>query len=186
MRRAIGAFARARDGAVAIEFVLVLPILVLLYLGAFEGSKLFEVSRKANTATETIGDLVGRTRSVTLRELNNIFDVARAIISPFDPGELDVQISAISIDPQGKATVDWSRKRSGAGTQSMPGLAKGSPYALPPDLKATGNLFYIIVDTRYSYHSPLIHSVIASSLDIDMTYGIVPRLSSIVPCSDCG
>ncbi|MER0236788.1 TadE/TadG family type IV pilus assembly protein [Fulvimarina sp. MAC8] len=178
-RSALASLRRDNTGVAAVEFVMVLPLFVLIYLGMFEGSKIYEGATKANTAAETIGDLVSRTRSVSSSELNKIFTVSKAIMYPLDYTKFEVTISGIAIDENGKGTVAWSKKDGGGG------LAKDSDYQLPDELKDNPSKFLIIVDTRYTHESPLLHSVIASSLDIDRQFAVVPRLSTDIPCSDC-
>lgn len=178
-RSALSRFRHENSGVAAIEFVMLLPIFVLLYLGMFEGSKIYEGAGKANTASETIGDLVSRTESVSSAELTKIFDISRAIMYPLDVEKFTVMVSGIAIDSQGKATVSWSKRDSGAG------LAKGSTFELAPELKTNQSKFLVIVDTKYTHESPLLHSVIASSLQIDQQFAVVPRLSAEIPCPDC-
>ncbi|EAU40848.1 hypothetical protein FP2506_18209 [Fulvimarina pelagi HTCC2506] len=178
-RSARRSFAAANTGVAAIECVMILPLFVVLYLGMFEGSKIYEGASKANTAAETIGDLVSRTRSISSSEINSIFEISEAIMYPLNASKLAVTISAIEIDDEGKGKVAWSKKDSGAG------FAKGSSYPLSDELKQNPSKFLIIVDTRYTYESPLINTVIASSLEIDRQFASVPRLSENIPCGDC-
>ncbi|MEN3793538.1 TadE/TadG family type IV pilus assembly protein [Fulvimarina sp. MAC3] len=178
-RFCLSRYRRDNDGVAAVEFALLLPILAVLYLGMFEGAKIYEGADKTNTAAESLGDLVSRTRTVSSDELNKIFAISKAIMYPLDESKFTATISGIEIDDNGKGKVVWSKKNSGTG------LAKGSSYTLPQGLKDNPSKFLVIVETQYTHESPLLHSVIASSLEIDHKFAVVPRLSPDIPCSDC-
>ncbi|WP_158555133.1 TadE/TadG family type IV pilus assembly protein [Fulvimarina endophytica] len=185
LRRKIAAFANARDGVAIVEFALIAPVLILLYVGSFEASRFYEVSRKTNSTSETIGDLVGRTKTVNVAELDNIFNIAKAIMVPFEEKPLAMEITAVNVDSNGTATVAWSRKKGAPGGKSLSGRPRGVAYALPNDLKDSRNAFFIMVDTTYKYESTLSQTLAPSSLQLKKQYAILPRLSATIPCTDC-
>ncbi|MBI4046560.1 MAG: pilus assembly protein, partial [Devosia nanyangense] len=56
LRRMIARLARSGDGAAAVEFALILPILLLLYIGSIEASQLIITDRRVTTVAGTLGD----------------------------------------------------------------------------------------------------------------------------------
>ena len=63
LRRLVGIGRLASDerGVAAVEFALILPFLLLLFLGTIEASSLITVDRRVNVISGTVGDLVART-----------------------------------------------------------------------------------------------------------------------------
>ena len=58
-------FAGDRDGMGAIEFAILFPILVMLYVGAFEITIGLSVSKRASRAAATVADVVTQQQTVT-------------------------------------------------------------------------------------------------------------------------
>ncbi len=69
---------RDRKGTGAIEFALILPIMLALYMGSFELSLGFSMARKVSRAASTVADLVAQRSSVTAADLDQMKTVRRA------------------------------------------------------------------------------------------------------------
>lgn len=150
-------FRTDRAGLAAIEFAMVLPVLLLFYLSAFEGSRGFSAGRKLSATTETVGNLVTRLSAVTDTDLANIFNISGAIMSQL-PGAPTIVVTAVSVDANGLAKVAWSRKSTGnVGSMSViAGTATGSAYTLPAELVGQKSTFFI--DAKVTYDFRLIAS----------------------------
>src|SRR5690606_26993438 len=73
-RRRLRRFSHDRRGAAAVEFALVVPLLLLLYLGTVEASALYTVDRRIVTISGTMGDLVARVNgSISQATLDDFF-----------------------------------------------------------------------------------------------------------------
>lgn len=68
--------ARDRKGAGAIEFAILFPVLVMLYIGAFEITIGLSVSKRVTRAAGTVADLVTQQQSVTKSALAQMPSVA--------------------------------------------------------------------------------------------------------------
>ena len=66
----------------AVEFSLILPILVLLWLGGVEVTQALSVDRRLNNLASSIGDLVARSKTVTYADIDQIFDIAPGAMFP--------------------------------------------------------------------------------------------------------
>ena len=53
-------FVKEERAIAAVEFALILPLMLLMYLGTAEGSRLFIMDRKVAVVAGSIGDLVAR------------------------------------------------------------------------------------------------------------------------------
>ncbi len=81
-------------GVTAVEFALILPILLVTYMGTVEISQGLTVSRNTTNIASTVADLIGQTSEVDEDDIAMIFQASKTIISPFTSG--NVQIIASS------------------------------------------------------------------------------------------
>ncbi|MCD7110194.1 pilus assembly protein [Rhizobium sp. DKSPLA3] len=111
--------ARDRRGTSGIEFALIAPILLMIYLGAFELSVGFNMSQKVSQATGTVADILSQKTEVTPSELDGMKNVALSIMAPFSISKYTLKVSGIRVTAPGVGVVAWSRDEKG-----------GTPYAV--------------------------------------------------------
>jgi Flp pilus assembly protein TadG len=96
-------------GTAAVEFALIAPILIVLYLGLAELTLGMMAGRRAGHLAATVGDLTAQSESLTTANINDIFDIGASMLSPFPAGaNLKIRISSVTMDASGQARVDWS------------------------------------------------------------------------------
>ncbi|QNL19462.1 pilus assembly protein [Hyphobacterium sp. CCMP332] len=160
-----------RDGVSAVEFALIAPVMVLLYLGMVEISLALSVDRKVTNAASAIADLIAQDDVITDGEMINILNASRAIIAPYDTDQFAVRISSVSMDLTGDVAVDWSDAR---GTLAR---AEGSQPTLPAGLLNPGRSI-IWVEVAYAYDAPF--REITGDFNIEEEFFLRPRQSLVV------
>src|SRR5215467_16241805 len=110
----IVSFARDGRGVSAIEFAMLLPVMVTLYLGVVEVSKGVAVDRKVTLTTRTMADLASRVTSINNADMSSLLNASSAVIAPYPPSPLSIVLSAVSIDANGVAKVAWSDTLGGS------------------------------------------------------------------------
>ncbi len=173
-------FTLHEGGMAAVEFSLILPILVLLWLGGVEVTQGLSMDRRLNNLCSSIGDLVSRTKTITKANINQIFDIAPGAIYPYDTTSLEMRVSAVNVDDAQNATVGWSRANSGT-TAYTPGDSVNS--IVPATLRVAGTQI-IMAEVNYTY-KPAVGYVITGDIDLSDRLFFVPRLVDSIPCSDC-
>lgn len=166
---------RLRDdarGVSALEFALVLPILLTLFLGGVEVSEAVTMSRKVTNVTSTLADLVTQSSKISDDDMKNILDASAAVMAPYPAADLRIVVSGVSVDKNGKATVTWSDARNAQA------LSRDSEVGLPNGLDQK-NTFLVMADVTYAY-SPKIGYVIAGSFDLNDGFFLRPRVSDTV------
>lgn len=170
--RALVRFAQDSHGVSAVEFALVLPLLLTLYLGTVEVSQGIGIDRKVTLTTRTAADLAARASSISTSDMNNLLAASSAVIAPYNAAPLKVTLSLVSIDANSSAKVTWSCTLNGTkrGTNSSVTL----PAAL---LNPSTALVWS--EVSYSY-KPAIGYVITGTLNLSDQIYMRPRLSDTI------
>src|SRR5690606_18194717 len=101
----------AEDGVAAVEFALVLPLMLMLYIGSVEGAALLSMDRRVQAVTGTLGDLVARTDTTTQQDtLDDYFRAAGAIMTPYPATDLHQVLSLVQVTAKGEASIVWSKR----------------------------------------------------------------------------
>ncbi|MBE7734214.1 TadE/TadG family type IV pilus assembly protein [Devosia faecipullorum] len=153
IKQALQGFALAERGVAVIEFALILPIMLLVYLGSVEAGSLISTDRKVQAVAGAIGDLVARAdKRLSTAQMQDYFRAASGIMTPYSPDPVLQVVTVIAVDNNGAATVSWSRQSVGgvySGTTPHP---PGSAYPLPAEMIAISKGQTVIAsEASYSY-----------------------------------
>src|SRR5262245_25125894 len=107
-RRPVRRLLRDKRGVSAVEFAMLLPLMVTLYLGGVEVSQAVAIDRKVTLISRSLGDLVAQATTVTNNDMTNILNATAAIIVPYQDSKLKIVVSSVAIDAAGVAKVAWS------------------------------------------------------------------------------
>ncbi len=151
-----------RSGVAAVEFAMVIPVMLLLFFGADEFSSGVAVDRKVTLMARTLSDLTSQNISVTDTQFTNFFNASRSIMTPYSSTPVNSTISELFIDPATLvARVQWSKGAAPRGT--------GSVVAIPTAL-ATGGTYLIFSEVSYIF-VPTVGYVLKSSITLsDFSY----------------
>jgi Flp pilus assembly protein TadG len=165
-------FATARGGLAAVEFALLLPILMTLYLGSVELTTGIAIQRKVDLTAHAIADLSSQFTSITNSDMTNILNASSDIIAPYSASQLKSVVSELSIDANGQATVVWS--------DTLNGTARtvGSVVGVPTNL-AVPNTYLLLGEAQYSYN-PSYGFVVTGTLTLSDQIFMRPRQSNSV------
>jgi Flp pilus assembly protein TadG len=168
----ISRFGGDERGVSAVEFAMLLPLMLTLYLGTVELSQGIAADRKVTLTARTVADLVSQRNSIGNSEMKNSLNAATAVMSPYPTNNLKVTVTSVKVDAEGKATVDWSDSLNGGGR------AKGSSVTLPTALNIP-NSSLIWSEVEYVY-KPTIGYVVSGTLTLKDQIYMRPRVSDSV------
>jgi Flp pilus assembly protein TadG len=132
-----------RSGIAAIEFAMIVPIMLVMFFGTLEFSSGVAVDRKVTLMARTLSDLTSQATSVADTDLTNFFAANLAIMTPYDPTPVKATITELYVDPSTlKARVQWSKG-------SYP-LGLGTVVTIPTQL-AVGGSYLIYSEVKYLY-----------------------------------
>lgn len=168
-------------GAAAVEFALILPVLVLLYAVGFEICQAATVNRKLTDTTVELANLTSQYTKVSKSDIATIMNASSETMTPFSNTALTLVLSEISIDNSGKASVAWSE--SYVDGVAFTGTPLTTAPTAPPSF-ATPNSSYLVVQSAYSY-TPVIAGTFVPTLTLTSHSFMLPRNAGSIPCSDC-
>ncbi len=149
----LGAFRRDRRGVAAVEFALVLPLMLVMYLGMAVTTIGISIDRKLTIASRALADLTAQRSRISDSEKDNIFAAAAAVMAPYSPAGAELALFSVYIDSRGAARVCWSdANRAGIAP------AAGSVYTFPgsaADLASNVSSSVIIGQVTYPYSTGL-------------------------------
>ncbi len=172
-----------RQGVGGVEFALVAPMLIVLYLMAFELTMGLSVAKKASMASSTIADLVSREETVDKTFLAGMADVSGAIFVPYPSKDLLINVSAIKIDSSKAAKVLWSWSTTGVAPYAV-----GTDAPVPADM-LVADTFLIRSELSVSHelmmYLPGLSGSEAKNFTIAREYYFRQRLGTEIKCEGC-
>jgi Flp pilus assembly protein TadG len=188
-------FASDGRGVAALEFALIVPLLLCLYFVTMEVAQAIEANKKVGRAASMTADLVAQMPEIPRAELEGIMRIGEATMQPYNRSKLDIIVTAIEVtnDATPKAQVFWEGKLVDG--VYVKGVVKGTAINdLPPALKIKGS-FLIRTEATLAYEPVITWAAsgkttlgLAAAFDgISMkeTYYLRPRRSTTIPCDGC-
>jgi len=154
-------------GVAAVEFAIVLPFMLTLYVGGVELGDGLSINVKVTDTAHIVADLTSQNTCVT------ILGASSATIAPYSASNLVVTVSEVSTNASGVATVAWS--------QSLNGTARtvGQTMTLPTSLAGQANISLILGEVSYAY-TPQLGYTITGTVNLADSYYLFPRNSTSV------
>jgi Flp pilus assembly protein TadG len=173
-----------QSGLAAVEFVLILPIMLLLFLGSFETTNLVLAYMKLEASAETATDLVAQTRVNTVlqsTDFTNITNAAKQVLSPLPTSGTLLKIAFASVTYNtGSAVIDWHTEVNSA-TPITTGTIPNNVSLANLGNQTNGSTDSVIIVTlTYSYSSPFTY-VLSSSYTLTESAFNRPRYMNCVP-----
>jgi Flp pilus assembly protein TadG len=178
VRLSAGDLARDSRGVAAVEFALLLPILLLLYFGVVELTQGAMTQQATDHVASTVGDLVSQSSSITSAQVTDIFSVGDTVMYPYPTTSLEMRVSSLTADGSGSVTVAWSQ------ASGMSALAKGSSVGGLPANVIAPNESAIMSESQYTY-TPVFGQIMPTPVVFKQKAYFHPRLSTTVACADC-
>src|SRR4051812_3847739 len=140
--RRIGIWAHARaarhaanqDGTAAVEFAMLMPVMITLFFGVMESSLALICRSDVSLMASTAGDLISQVSTASKADISNVYSAAGTVLYPYyDPSKTDpkdphsqkptIRITSVIDDGSGAPTgnhlsgkVAWICTQTGNGT----------------------------------------------------------------------
>lgn len=160
-------------GSVALEFAIVLPVLLLCYLGGFEISQAIAAGRMTDLAVSTVVNIVSQYRTISASQtMPEIFNAATAVMTPYPVADARLTVSCIAIDAKGNATIAWSQSLNGTPR------AVGAEFSLPAQLDVP-NSSVILGEIDYAYQ-PAADYLALGTMNLSSSLYMAPRNATTI------
>ena len=119
VRRCLTGLLGDRSGIAATEFAVIVPLMLVMFLGTVEFSTGLGIDRKVTLVARTLSDLASQSSTppapaqvsspITDSDLTNIFTASIAILTPYPPVPAKMTLSEVYVDSTGVAKIKWSK-----------------------------------------------------------------------------
>ncbi|MBL9095655.1 MAG: pilus assembly protein [Alphaproteobacteria bacterium] len=172
MNRFFKSFRRADGGMSAIEFALILPIMLATFFGIAEISNYILAARKVANVASAAADLVAQDTVIDDTEISDIMGALDVVLRPFNPADAQVRITSVVADSDGETTVAWSDARNTSA------YSEGSPITVPDDI-VPDNQGIIMAEVSFTYKT-LFGMYLTDGMTVSDTFYLKPRRSTQV------
>lgn len=195
--KSLRGMAADRRGVAAVEFALLVPLLMILYFLTMEASQAIDTSKKVSRAASMTADLITQQPTITADELAAMMEIGTALLQPYNRTPAPT-ITATGIQMDNtvppKATVLWS-KMLGPANAGCPLLKKADIVAdVPTQIKAPGT-FLVKVQSCLPYSPVLTWTAGGGAalgpaapfgkIPMGDTYYLRPRVTDVISCPNC-
>jgi Flp pilus assembly protein TadG len=197
LRRRLAAISRRaanRDGAAAVEFAMLLPILITLFFGVVETSLALLCRADVSIMASTTADLISQSDVLATADIHNVYNASGTILYPYyDPSvtgsqKPTIRLTSVIWDTVGQSAtvgkVAWTCTQSGSGTLTPASRTVGASVTLPQQLLTAGSSV-IVSEIAYNYASATTQ-VIAGPINFTNNWYTRPRRVAQIPAPTGG
>jgi len=172
-RLIVNRFGGDARGVSAIEFALILPVMITIYLGSVDVTQILTADRKVTNVASSLADLVAQSTQITDSEVQNVFNAAMAIMDPLPTDQLSVVVTSVVMDENEDVVVDWSEATNASA------YGQGQGITLPVGIIEPGSSI-IMAEVNYTYSSPVVSLVAGGPIELSDKFYLRPRRSLTV------
>ena len=184
----IGAFRKAEGGAAAVEFAMLLPILITLFFGVVETTLALVCRADVSLMASTSADLISQVNAASNTDLSNVYAAAGTVLYPYytggATGKPTIRITSVIYDstsatPTTAGKGAWTCTQTGTGTLTPASRSVNSTVTFSQPLMTT-NGSVIMAEVAYNYSSPT-NSFVAPNLNMTNFWYTKPRRVAQIP-----
>lgn len=177
LRRSAARLLTERRGVALIEFAVIAPLMLLVYLGSFQLSDALSCHRKLTLANRLVADLVSQYAVLDAQEVDAVLRLGTQAMTPYDAERATVRVTALHTGTNGVTRVVWS-KAANADPEKA-----GTAIDLPPAIAERGRT---LIRSEVTYAMPLFAPFgLSPTVAMSDEMFVAPRLSMEVSCHDC-
>jgi len=179
-RRATARLSADCSGLAAVEFALVVPIMLVMFFGTVEFSSAIALKRKVTTIARTISDLTSQGAIASNADLATYFAVGAKITYPYSSTPTNMTISELYVDPSsGVVRVQWSQGAAPRAIGSTVSIPTGLISRDPTTNAVLANQYLIYSEVNYQY-TPAVGYVMRASVTLSDVAYTRPRQTTCV------
>lgn len=170
-------FGGDRRGVIALEFALVLPLLMLFCFATVEVGRFVLLQMKLDQVATTVADLGTRDRQLDTATVDDIFAAAAHVMRPFDLGaDGTIVLSGVGTTTGTTPLVLWQRRGGGTLDQPSETGSLGGVATLPAELALSAGQTVVVAEVAFLFRG--IFGILPDRVTIKRAY-FRPRLGSL-------
>jgi Flp pilus assembly protein TadG len=183
------AFRKAQGGLAAVEFALLLPMMIALFFGVVEITMALLCRADVSIMVSTASDLIAQESTVQATDLSNVYSAAGTVLYPYyNPSTTGsqaptIRITSIIYNTATSSTtsgkVAWTCTQSGSGSLTPSTRNVGDIVTLPQAIMPSSGSV-IMAEVAYNYVSPTTQ-VITGPINMTNVWYTKPRRVSQIP-----
>ncbi|MGH7013598.1 MAG: TadE/TadG family type IV pilus assembly protein [Stellaceae bacterium] len=150
-----------QGGTALIEFALILPIMITLFMGLFEGTRVVAASMRLANAAQSVADMIAQQSNITSTTMTNFCNGGQLSMTPLSGTSLQIAVAEVT-NSGSTLTVDWNDTTCNSATT----IANATTLAT--SLVPNANDSVVIVQATYAYTSPISY-VLSKSYTLTQT-----------------
>ena len=168
-------FLASTRGVAAIEFAILLPVLVTLCLAAVDAGRAIAIYTKVRSATYILDAIANQYSTIQSSDMSAILGATSVVLTPYSSSPVAVVISQIKVSSATKATVNWSATLNGTA------LTQNSTTTVPTNFASCSSYpcYLIYGQVSYSY-TPLFAYFINSAITLSDSLYVTPRSTECI------
>lgn len=157
-------FWRDCRGAIAVEFAVVAPVLVVLMVGTFEVTRYVLLHQKLDRMAVAASDLVSQGETITTAQLADIFSATGLIAEPFTIGADGVVIISSVYRTGGATRIVWQRFGTGSLSAASQLGAENADPSFPAGFSLKDGESAIFAEVYYQFRPMFAPDLVPASL----------------------
>ena len=179
---AVRGFLVSTRAVAAVEFALIIPMLLVLLLASIDAGRAMAIYVKVRSATYTLDAVTNQYTTIHDPDMQQILGAAAVILSPYPTSPVAVVVSQVSLDDKGNGTVSWSDALNATAR------AVGSPVTLPASLASSAppnnacNAYpcsFLFGEVKYVY-TPMFGYFVTGPITLSDSMYMTPRSASSI------
>ena len=159
IRAILQRLAHNQKGVAAVEFAMIAPMLLILYLGATDITQGLAIDRKLGQFAATVSEQMARKTEISEADVLDVVRAGEAIMRPFDFNRTKLRFTAVKIDGSSAQVTaathyNWTIEED-----------RGDNYGLPTELMALGNGHHVVIVTAAYDFTPMFGVVSSMNLE---------------------
>lgn len=176
---------RDSRGNSAVEFGLIVPVLLVLVLGSVDLARFVILNQKLDRVAVSMADLVARAETIAETDFTDIFIAADHIAEPFELGAFGSVIISAVTNPDGDgAAVAWQRLGGGSYAATSRLGAEGDTATLDDGFEVREGETAIISEVFFDFTPLLSELIVAARVVYKRSYHR-PRLGTLDCVEPC-
>jgi Flp pilus assembly protein TadG len=168
-------FLRSTRGVAAVEFAIMLPILVTLFLASVDAARAIAIYTKVRAATYVLDAITNQYTTIQSADMSAILGATSVVLAPYSSSPVTVVLSQIKVTSATKASVNWSATLNGTA------LTQTSTFTVPANFASCASYpcYLIYGQVSYSY-TPLFMYFTKSAITLSDSLYATPRVSECI------